>query len=56
MKATITCCRQEKIGLTKDGKSLEAHIDQLVAQQLLKNGHVMTKSNFREPAMLGRTG
>ena len=40
MKAVIIGCRQEKIGLPKDGKPLVRHIDPLIAQQLLRNGHV----------------
>ena len=40
MKAAIIGCRQEKTGLTKDGKSLVGPIDPLVAQQLLRQGHV----------------
>ena len=40
VKAAIVGCRQEKIGLTKDGKSLVGPIDPLVAQQLLRQGHV----------------
>ena len=42
MKAAIIGGRQpeEKTGLTKDGKSLVGPIDPLVAQQLLRQGHV----------------
>ena len=40
MKAAIIGCRQEKTGLTKDGKSLVGPIDPLVAKQLLRQGHV----------------
>ena len=40
MKAVIIGCRQEKIGLPKDDKSLVGHIDPLIEQQRLWNGHV----------------
>ena len=55
MKAIIGC-RQEKIGLTKDGKSLVAPIDPLVARQLLRQGHVGVTNPLMGAAAMSLAG